>query len=47
MIRKYYTAPAAEAVEVRLEENFVYSPNSVITNTDKNETPEDDGEEDF
>jgi hypothetical protein len=47
MLRRYYTAPAAEAVEVRVEENFVYTVNSGNTNGDNNETPHDDGDEDF
>jgi len=47
MLRRYYTAPAAEAVEVRVEENFVYTVTPGKTNTDNNETPNDEGEEDF
>ncbi len=47
MLRRYYTAPTAEAVEVRVEENFVYTVNTSSTNGDHNETPNDEGEEDF
>ena len=47
MLRRYYTAPAAEAVEVRVEENFVFTANSVSVNNDNNEIPDDEGEEDF
>ena len=47
MLRRYYIAPAAEAVEVRVEENFVYTVTSASTNGDNNEVPDDEGDEDF
>ena len=47
MSRRYYLAPAAEVVAVRVEENFVYTVNSSKMNGDNNERPTDGGEEDF
>ena len=47
MLRRYYTAPETEAVEVSVEENFVYTTTTASTNGDKNEIPDDEGDEDF
>lgn len=47
MIRKYYIAPVTESVQVRLEENFVYTVDSSNTNGDNNQIPVDGGDEDF
>lgn len=47
MSRRYYLAPAERALEVRLEDNFVYSPGDMTTNGDSNEKPQFGGEEDF
>ena len=42
MFRKDYSAPWARVAELRLEVNYVFSPNQ-----DNNETPVDDGSDNF
>ena len=43
MIKKNYEIPESELINVRFEENIM----SPTYNDDNNETPEDDGDENF
>lgn len=47
MNRKYYAKPTLRVAAILLERNYVYSPGGAGINDDNNETPVDDGSENF